>query len=73
MLLCAHCMSLLLVRNGPAGSMRRCPLIGVDRKWQAQGQNDAIDPKATFGFPLAILAAIAHRSSWRKSAARLLS
>jgi hypothetical protein len=32
---------------GPARSVRQCPLIGVDRKWQAQGQNDAIDPKAT--------------------------
>jgi hypothetical protein len=27
-----------------AGPVRRCPLIGVDRKWLAYGQNDAIDP-----------------------------
>jgi hypothetical protein len=24
---------------------RRCPFIGIDRKWLAQGQTDAIDPK----------------------------
>src|ERR1700729_4538228 len=26
---------LLMARNGPAGSVRRCPLIGVDRTWMA--------------------------------------
>jgi len=26
----------------------RCPLIGVDRKWLAEGQTDAIDPLRTF-------------------------
>src|SRR6201996_907381 len=24
--------------------VRKCPLIGVDRKWQAGGQSDAFDP-----------------------------
>ena len=26
-----------LARNGPAGPVWRCPLIGVDRKWLAEG------------------------------------
>jgi hypothetical protein len=29
---------------GHAGAVRRCPLIGVNRKWLAGGQYDAIDP-----------------------------
>src|ERR1700723_4496962 len=33
----------VVARNGPAGSVRRCPLIGIDRKWQIRGRNDAID------------------------------
>jgi hypothetical protein len=39
------CMSLFLARNGPTGLLWRCPLIGGDRKWLADGQNDAIDPE----------------------------
>jgi hypothetical protein len=34
-----------LARNGPTGPAWRCPLIGVDRKWLAEGQDDAIDPE----------------------------
>jgi hypothetical protein len=33
---------------GHAGAVRRCPLIGVNRKWLAGGQYDAIDPNQTF-------------------------
>jgi hypothetical protein len=29
--------------------VRRCPFIGVDRKWSAEGQNGAFDPSATWG------------------------
>ena len=34
-------------RNGPDRLVRRCPLIGVDRKCLVDGQNDAIDPQRT--------------------------
>ncbi|SHI05013.1 hypothetical protein SAMN05443248_7749 [Bradyrhizobium erythrophlei] len=37
-----------MARNGPDRLVRRCPLIGVDRKWLVDGQNDAIDPKRHF-------------------------
>jgi hypothetical protein len=30
-------------KGGPVGRVWRCPLFGVDRKWLAEGQNDAID------------------------------
>ena len=33
---------LLLARNGSTGPVWRCPFIGVDRKWLAEGRNDAI-------------------------------
>jgi hypothetical protein len=47
----------LLAPNGPTGSLRRCPLFGVDRKWLwlAEGQTDAIDPTATWRFCLGVL------------------
>jgi hypothetical protein len=32
-----------MARNGPDRLVWRCPLLGVDRKWFADGQNDAID------------------------------
>src|SRR5882762_10116249 len=34
-------------RTGPTGPVCGCPLIGVDRKWPAGGQNDANDPTRT--------------------------
>jgi hypothetical protein len=43
-----RCISLLLLaRNGPDRLVWRCPLIGVDRKWLVEGQNDANDPERT--------------------------
>lgn len=30
--------------TGPAGEVRRGPVIGVDGKWPVHGQNDVIDP-----------------------------
>jgi hypothetical protein len=36
--------SAISARNGPDRLVWRCPLIGVDRKWLVDGQNDAIDP-----------------------------
>jgi hypothetical protein len=43
-----RCISLLLLaRNGPDRLVWRCPLIGVDRKWLVEGQNDANDPRRT--------------------------
>src|SRR6267378_284283 len=32
-----------LARNGPTGPVWRCPFVGVDRKWSADGQNGAND------------------------------
>jgi hypothetical protein len=40
-------MSLLLAPPGHAAAVRRCPLIGVNRKWLAGGQYDAIDQRRT--------------------------
>jgi hypothetical protein len=40
----SHVACLMLARNGPTGLLWRCPLIGGDRKWLAEGQNDVIDP-----------------------------
>jgi hypothetical protein len=37
----------MLARTGPTEPVWRCPLIGVDRKWLAEGQNDAFDPTRT--------------------------
>src|SRR5258708_39032339 len=37
-------MSPFMAPPGHAGAVRRCPLIGVNRKWLAGGQYDAIDP-----------------------------
>jgi hypothetical protein len=34
-----------MARTGPTGSVRRCPFLGVDRKWLVEGQNDANDPE----------------------------
>jgi hypothetical protein len=34
----------LLARLRHANLLRECPVIGVDRKWPAHGQNDANDP-----------------------------
>jgi len=31
--------------NRTNGSARRCPLIGVDRKWLAEGQSGVFDPE----------------------------
>jgi hypothetical protein len=31
-----------LARNGPVGPVLRCPLIGLDRKWRAGRQTDAM-------------------------------
>jgi hypothetical protein len=39
-------------RTGPIAPLSRCPLIGVDRKWLAEGQTDAIDTKETWSEPL---------------------
>jgi hypothetical protein len=41
----------LVARNGPTGSVSRCPLIGVDRKSLAQWQTDGNDPILTSGPP----------------------
>src|ERR1035437_7526936 len=38
---------LFMARTGPTGSVRRCPFLGVDRKWLADGQNGAFDPTRT--------------------------
>jgi hypothetical protein len=37
-----------LARNGPTGPVWRCPFVGVDRKWSADGQNGANDSLQTF-------------------------
>jgi len=39
---CARCCLMAPLRH--ADRLRICPFIGVDRKWPAGGQNDAIDP-----------------------------
>src|ERR1035437_3332006 len=36
-----------MARNGPTGPVWRCPLLGEDRKWLAEGRTGAIDPMAT--------------------------
>jgi hypothetical protein len=42
-------MSLEMALNGPAGPVSRCPLMGVDRKYRARRQTDAMDPERTRG------------------------
>jgi hypothetical protein len=32
-----------MARNGPTGPVWRCPLLGEDRKWLAEGRTGAID------------------------------
>lgn len=39
--------------NGPAGPVAECPLIGSNRKWLAEGQTGANDPKQTSDLDLA--------------------
>ena len=42
-----HCDE--VARTGPTGSVRLCPLIGVDRKRPAHAQIGANDPNRSFG------------------------
>jgi hypothetical protein len=41
----------MLTKRGflQSAAVSRCPLIGVDRKWSADGQTGAYDPTRTFG------------------------
>jgi hypothetical protein len=47
---------LLAARTGPTGPVWRGPLLGVTRKWLAEGQTNAIDPKRTLVGPCGRLA-----------------
>ena len=40
-----------MARNGPTGPVWRCPLLGEDRKWLAEGQTGAFDPTETLAAP----------------------
>jgi hypothetical protein len=42
---CCTCLRQLMALLRHADRPRRCPLPGEDRKYLAEGQNDAMDPK----------------------------
>ena len=46
-----HSRCLSMARNGPAGPVLRCLLMGVKRKSRAWRQTDTIDPYATLAAP----------------------
>jgi len=47
----ARLRSPIIDANGSTVTVWRCPLIGEDRKWPAEGQDDANDPFETSATP----------------------